>query len=272
MSEEYAEQPDVLYDYLYIDRVRLESLYTQLFSGLLAETEKLSSKGGSKSISAQVGGDPFGSLSKTSGKETQQTLSSRLSPHDLILDDVLNKLRELDFICSDPLQARPGNILLLQGKAAIVDFSIFQGFIKLLPLLTPDAGGKNKAAQQARKIQEKALNFVERIAAMVPWSLTVLMQTESITTWGGVRKEDLRADPGHLALKYGPMLAGRWHMLALVDATPGLEEDAGIQGLPEMFSGLMTATEGIRDMAGRPVFCVGVTPLLIFRELTRGQA
>jgi len=278
LNAEQEEQPTSLYDFIFIDQVRVKSLYAQLFTGLLSEIESLASENSGKSTSVQVGGDPFGSVNRTSSENASESSTNRIDPHDIILQDVLGKLHELNFICSDPLKAVPGNIILIQGTVGILDFGFFQNFAEILPAMLQFNSPKNQhgkkktlADKQQETSTKQLAELFKKFASLVPWSLTVLMQSEIVTSWGGIKKEDLRADPGHLTLKYGPTLSGTWYMLALVDTIPGGEEqDKDIINMPDLFDGMMQAFKGMRESVGRPSSCMGVTPLLIFRKLVKG--
>lgn len=264
------KQPETLYDFIFIDQPRIRSLYTQLFTGFLAERETIASESNRRGRSLQAGGDPFGSIASVNEQEVSDSSASRIDPHDLVLKDVLSRLSELGMICHDPAGAAPGNFLLLKGRVGIVDFSLCQGLLSLLPdilgIAEEGPSPRNKQRARADRNERKLATLLQKISALVPWSVTVLLQNDDVTAWGAISKEALRADPGHIMLKSGPVLAGQWYMLAIVDVAPN-DEAGTITGLSEFAQGLLDGLASIRVAVGKPDHCIGVTPLLVFREL-----
>ncbi len=270
--------PTSLYDFIFIDRSRVQSLYAQLFSGLLSEIETLATESHDQGHEMKAGGSPVGSFSSTRKKEVSESQSEKTDPHDLILKDVLGGLHDTGFICQDPLKAKPGNIILLKGAVSILDFKLYDNILKLMPsffeLAQHDSGAKNhqtkKARQQAASNQKKMAKTMESVlsgmADMVPWSINVIMQADKVITWGGIQKEHLRDEPGALMQKHGTVLSGDWYMLAIVDAI-GPTSSVIPDGFPDFIAGITTIVDSMKDVAGRPDDFMGVTPLLIFRKL-----
>ena len=95
-------------------------------------------------------------------------------------------------------------------------------------------------------------------------------------TWCSLRDENLIVPGSDLLLKHGVRIAGEWSMLGILDALP----DAAVAGSPELAQMLSAFSLGslgavigpmapaIRTMLGRPTDAYGMTPLLIFREVS----
>lgn len=269
------KQVEVLYDFIFIDQPRIRSLYAQLFTGFLAEIETITSESNRRGRNLQAGGDPFGSIASVNEQEVQESTANHIDPHDIVLKDVLTKLSELGMICHDPTVAIPGNFLLLKGRVGIVDFSLCQGLLSLLPdilgMVNEPPSPHHKQQKKVDRNERKFASLLQKISALVPWSVTILLQSDEVTAWGAISKEALRADPGHIMLKSGPVLAGEWYMLALVDVAPNSEAGA-ITGLSEFAQGLLNGLASIQVAVGRPSDCIGVTPLLVFRKLSASDS
>lgn len=274
------DEPNLtLYDFLYIDHERVKSLYAQLYSGLLGAIESVAAETLTKTTSAKIGGEPFAGLEYQHGKEELESRLERIDPHDLVLRDVLQGLKEKGFIETDPEAAAPGNIILLNGTISILNFEAYRHFIEIMPHLlgmAPEEAsltGKSKKQRRQserakKKEQASVFGVIKGMAEIVPWSLQVIIHTDKMTAWGAIKTENLRDDPGTYTLKYGPTLAGKWYMLGIVDVIEEIQP-ADSSSLPETISGLMEAARGINSAFGRPDNLVGVTPLLIFRKLIR---
>jgi hypothetical protein len=91
-----------LYDFLYIDHERVKSLYARLFSGLPGAIESVASDAKTKTNTLKVGGAPFGGAEHRNSKQVLESRLERIDPHDLILRDVLEGLKEHNLIHTAP--------------------------------------------------------------------------------------------------------------------------------------------------------------------------
>lgn len=99
--------------------------------------------------------------------------------------------------------------------------------------------------------------------------------------WCSLREDGLVVSASDLTLKHGVTVSGRWNMLGVLDALPEIDAAGNLtaeaveaaQGnvLPSAsaFGELMLQlTPAIRGLLGRPHTAYGMTPVLIFREIT----
>lgn len=128
-------------------------------------------------------------------------------------------------------------------------------------------GKKRQAEKSERRELQQGMELIRSLSKIVPWSVQVLLESETITTWGGIKQENMRATYGSLLLNHGPQLQGTWYMLAIVDAVSGPDSPSLSSSAPDIVRGLLDAGSGIQSAFGRPSNYAGVTPLLIFRKL-----
>lgn len=226
------KRPEVLYDFLLIDRERLHVLHSQLFP------------------------------------ERHAAAAPACSPVSALLE-VLRKLAYTGMICPDPTVAASGNILLMQGRIGLLDFDLCEGLFSLLPdvSLQQDAfSGDLFRRRPSQRPEQKPSEFLKKVAGLVPDSLTVLMKHADTSVWGAVHRKDLLSSSGQLAMQSGPVLPGDWSMLAIVDVPIG-DATGEIDGLSRFAEGLLRGLEGMRSVIGMPKNCLGVTPLAVFRRL-----
>lgn len=91
--------------------------------------------------------------------------------------------------------------------------------------------------------------------------------------WCSLLPEGLTFDPSDIALKFSDTLPGTWHAIGILDALPDEPPSGEIQKV-DYLSGAAMAKLGdaiapmIRMFLGRPYEAYGITPLLVFREIS----
>ncbi len=262
-----ADEPKAtLYDFAYIDRERAKSLTAQLFSGLNVSVQKNSAKTESRTTEAGV---DFG----VTGKHAYASLASSgdsktYDPHDLAYLDLVNGLREGGYLKEDQPAYQVGDIVLATGQLLMVNFDAMGPVINLL---TDTRKKKNTALDTALggTPQEKAFvaGILDLTTHVLPMTIQIYLKTHDQTIWGMIDGANSREPIGTVLLKYGSSFPGIWHMLAIVDVVDDAEAD--ISCIPELVRGLSGMSEKLRPLFGRPPGLVGVTPLLLFRKLSK---
>ena len=167
-----ADPKPTLYDFLFIDFPRVQSLYSQLYSGLLSEIINLVADIKAKETEIKAGGAPVGSLSSHRREQHDQSRSESFDPHDVILRDVLGGLMESGMITTDLEAAQPGNIILIQGRPYILDFGVYENMLQILPyMVQSDGGGSRTDRKRHQKDMKNALDILKGLAKVVPWSI-----------------------------------------------------------------------------------------------------
>lgn len=155
-------QVPTLYDFIFIDRPRVESIYSQLYSGLLNVIEKLASESNTKTRVLQVGGSPVGVMGHRVAHTTKESMTEKIDPHDLILRDVLSGLVENDLVLFDAESAKPGDFVLLQGNLSLLDFEFFEAAADVFPDFMHNP--TNKPPTEATKKNERERKQRKKIA------------------------------------------------------------------------------------------------------------
>ncbi|ADU61466.1 MAG: hypothetical protein KUA35_09145 [Pseudodesulfovibrio sp.] len=266
-----------LYDFLYIDLDRMQSLYAQLNSGLLHAMEALASTSEEKSNSGQLGGDPVGNLRHENRSAVSEASTQHISPHDIILSDVLGGLHEKGLIKDEDENLNVGNFVVLEGKVSFLNYGIGREFIDLIPIFagssSPDVSHlpkneRKKAIREQSKHQETGAALVSAIAKMLPWEIQMVMTTGRREAWAVIDKQKLRNSAAGLGLMYGMTLTGKWSVLGIVDQLHDEKPPRPTAFTAnDMASGLCDASIGIKDLVGCPDSAIGLTPLLLFRKV-----
>ncbi|MBC17050.1 MAG: hypothetical protein CL942_08365 [Desulfovibrio sp.] len=266
-----------LYDFLYIDLDRMQSLYAQMNSGLLHAMEALYGQEEEKSNSGQLGGDPIGNLSHSNRTTVAESKTQHISPHDIILSDVLAGLHEMELIKDGSGDIDVGNFIVLEGKVSFVDYGMGKEFVDLIPTFagssTPDLSHlpkkqRRQALKEHNKTNETGSILLSAIANMLPWEVQMIVDANNVEGWAIIDKQKLRDSAATMSLMYGSTLTGKWSMLGIVDQLH--QEQPALPNAfltNEMASGLSQAASGINELVGCPKSAIGVTPLLLFRKV-----
>lgn len=180
-----------LYDFLYIDFQRVKSVYSQLNSGLLKQIDRLAGESISDERKFSTGVAPIGPISSRHQKEVSESSNEQITPHDIILCDVLAQLNDMDYILRDLNGAKEGNIVLLKGPISILDFGLYEKFVESLPAIAEtfvNQARDKRNRKERKKETKKLLAFVKSISALIPWSIGLIIKTSSGTAWGNLNK------------------------------------------------------------------------------------
>lgn len=286
------EQPiDSVFDILYSDTPRIHSLYAQLFNdGLLTSLRKKFISGETKGNTATVqgkieanagipliaGGKAEGNIGgavkseNTDAEELEQNFDTRLT----LVSSFLDRLDELGFIKRNIQQASIGSIVLISGKVSMLDI----GFIQKIwdPALTLALSQQQKKTPVERSFTQKNQKAIGDVFKKLPENTTLHVTDESNQFWAILDNPHMISKPSSLALMHGATVKGQWNILGILDAYPDfLDEQETNQPMEEMLSDTLFMKaytqmfEAMRPMMGRPSSSYGITPLLIFREISR---
>lgn len=200
----------------------------------------------------------------------------------------LDRLNEKGLIQRGLNQARIGQFLLVTGRIAITDLAMIRRSMDLpaiKKLIVPQKQGNR---QQRRAAEASGQIGPTQLQDMAMEMLTVLPHTvqgriytnTGDVVWSTLDRSSLVIGPEDLFLKHGVAIGGDWAMLGIVDALPGeygnLDGELGIMTEidPENPGGELMAKLAAaivpfsKLFLGRPDAAYGVTPLLIFREVS----
>ena len=216
---------------------------------------------------------------------------------------LLDFLETRELIVRDIGAARIGQFVLVTGRLAILDLKLFRGLWDMpavrdaikrgLPENQPPSNLQNRAdrrransarphAPEEKSQAEKAMDAGLSIVGMLPHVVQArMMPREGGAVWASLTEDGLVVSAADIVLKHGTAVAGEWSALGVLDAMPdadadGNMTDAGRDSTLAMlatadnpFSQLMfNAMPHLRPLLGRPFDAYGMTPLLIFREIS----
>lgn len=284
--EQEQQSIDSLFDFLYIDRIRVSSLTAQLSNAGVVTSIKQTTSDSDKSnksvefsvkiLKGKVGVDD--SIAHSQEKTFDASWSLPIN--------FLDKLDEAGMIKTGLNGENLGSVVHSVGKMRIFDVSTIQ---KIMPLfgdiaqsqvntvnLPPKAKAKLKGKLDPDEVEiSPGLTFgvVKKLINIVPDILQVdFIDEDGDLMWMSIDKENLTINPDDLALKYGGTIPGTWHVIGLIDALPDYVQGIGNDDTPtfpehDLKSGLQSFLDMVKEQAGRSSNSYGMTPLLIFRTV-----
>jgi hypothetical protein len=280
------EEPklDSVLDFLYYDNRRVALLIAQFDDfGLLQQIERtettaesatdkarMSANIGPRSLSLQTGIDR--------GTEETGTDSSKrvYDPFWVIPLSFRDYLEERGLLRNNLNTARIGQIVVVRGRLTILDMGLLKSLWRI-----PEA--KENAMQSALQNPgqdasnvERTVNMFFQIADTLPHDVQCIFSTTNTNkVWALLRDEHITGSSSDLALRYGMGIDGEWSLLGIVDALPGDQEESQLTRQAAVaaiennaIAGEIAKIAEVARAMGRPQNAYGVTPLLIFREIT----
>jgi len=115
---------------------------------------------------------------------------------------------------------------------------------------------------------ELVSSALEAFKAM-PRAIHAHYLTPEATLWSSLQPENLTISAADLTLKYGGEVPGVWQILCVLDAWAETTEPDTIEAWSAgpLMDGILTATRALRATMGRPAQWLGITPLMIFRDI-----
>jgi hypothetical protein len=133
-----------------------------------------------------------------------------------------------------------------------------------------DRNAKARTATNLQAQQMNALKPILEVLKILPHGLQArLLTKDQKRIWCGLHDGSLVGSASDLMLKHGSTISGEWNMLGVLDAEP--DSDANDQSAvpqDEVAFFLTSLAPFARTALGRPATAYGMTPLVIFREVT----
>jgi hypothetical protein len=254
-------QPVALYDFLYRDKGRLTSYYSQIFEGHLTTLEQTdvdrdSHKRKLKGSIEIVAGE----LEKT--EEISASSKRTIDPHDLITTDVLTSLSEGSFISTDVATAPHGALVRARGTVVFADRHILEMAAIVFQGLAAQEKQKPRNKQDAAALNTYAMldNLIKKIP--LP-SAFVLQTSEGAQVAGTIKDEGMEEPISTYYFRHGTAGLSEVYVIGIKEIpTPSFT-------LPNtlLLGAAQQAAEGLTQILVPPD-AVRVTPLALFRELT----
>lgn len=292
-SEKAPDEPqnDFVLDFLYNDTRRVGSFLSQFDdSGALERIvqREAASKDQRRGFKIQVtgGGSVLGTGANAglgfdrgpgdSGSESLERQYDPLWNNALTLLDMLT-VRTL--IKNNVAKAGVGQFVRVSGSLQIHDLGAMKA-VWDLPVIkrTLGLGQSKKGRQNAPGADEMEIGI--EMVKTLPHGITARMTSSGsspVETWSSLAPEFITGSTSDLFLKHGARISGHWTMIGVLDAEPDLILPTNYS--PEQ-NNLLFATNGLshvldlvmpiaRAFLGRPSGAYGITPLVIYREVSR---
>lgn len=302
-----APEVDSVFDFLFHDSRRIGSFLAQFDeNGLLTGLRQTDSatKGTRRGFKVELGastpitgGGNIG-FERGPGESGAQAMERAYDPFWANAREFLDALEARNMIQRDIKSARIGQFVLVSGSLIISDLKMLQA-IWPLPMVqkamvagAAEAANRGESATDGNRQQRLAQAAKDRKSAPkgVPDEIKMVMELlphlphsgqfhlvgDEFAVWAPASEDSLVGSMSDLLLKHGAKIGGTWNMLGILDALP-YEEDQNLTLMEMLQVGLMS--DGIAKISmelpplirlalGRPVLSYGMTPLLVFREVS----
>lgn len=296
------QEQSSVYDFLYHDARRIAAFLAQFNTyGILNSVKAQEAVGRSSSTKASSKADinlvalakagvaVDGTVTDDEKDATEQTFDPLWKNATTLLD----YLAERKLIKRNLDAARIGEFVLLTGRLAAFDLGMLKEAWKLPAFKKAMIAGANQANAQEtsstnRHERRKEQKFsatnkvsVENEAAVeflsiLPHTVQGTVRASDKTVWFNLREDSMIISPAELLLKHGMSIAGEWSVIGVLDAHPYADTNEidiydqliAAMSIGELLSSLGTLGPIIRNMLGRPQNAFGITPLMIFRQIS----
>jgi hypothetical protein len=292
-------ESDSVFDFLYHDVRRVGSFLAQFDdAGHLQQITQSdgSERGTKRGFKASAGGSIplLGaanlSLERGPDKGGYESAERVYDPLWANARTLLDYLTERDMLRRSLAEARIGQFVLVSGSLVLLDLPMLKASWgnQTVQKMIRD-GATSQAASGINRQQRRAqgqpgnahqlnpeIELLMALLTMLPHVLQCRMIGPDVNTWCNLDEEFVVGKASDLTLKHGTLLQGDWQMLGIMDAYP----DSALQhgsDLADVLSQVAATPVGqmsaalapvARTLLGRPNEAHGITPLLIFREIT----
>jgi hypothetical protein len=275
------QSTDSVFDFLYVDHVRIAIFFSQLpdetkghLREVLSEDNSTSGFTSKLGVSALATGEIAASVS-ASGKQTL-----RYDPIWLHARTFLDVFDENGLLVRGDGEAKLNEVRLFNGQLSIKDMRIMKPFWSALvgemaksfilerqPAAKKGHKGKPPPPGLNAAIGKALGSFLDGM----PQTVTGALKADVGRLWFTLRPENLVVPIEELLLKLGTQLPGTWHVVAIVDVI-GANQFESADGDESIEAASTAAFEAMGTHFGRPADTIGVTPIMIFRKLPNPRA
>ncbi|MCA1406130.1 hypothetical protein I6F26_21020 [Ensifer sp. IC3342] len=176
-------------------------------------------------------------------------------------------------------KAGVGQFVRVSGSLQIHDLGALKSIWEIPAIKRQMGLGQSKKGRgSAPGINELEIG-IEMVKVM-PHGITARMASSGhspVETWSTLAPEFITGSTSDLFLKHGARISGQWTMIGVLDAEPDLITTTNYS---EEQNNFLFATNGLahlldlvmpiaRAFLGRPSGAYGITPLVIYREVSR---
>jgi len=285
--EKDKDQENVSFrDFIYYDFQRIGSFISQIDEfGEIKETNVNFSSEKSRStmppeVDAKVSVGVVSTSAKLEKNQYERSVSKArfdsFDPHWRKANQFLDLIEAENFVQRDLNNTRTGQFLYARGTLEIMNMEFIKSILSqnsLVDALIGEATGNTAE----KKIIRKNMKTVMEIVKLMPFGISARIFGDIKTVWGSLRPDFLTIPIDDIPLHYGSTVHGSWGMIGITGAVShrfGETQDSSSssESDPDYLQVInRELANAARQMIGRKDAEVGVTPLLIFRELSRAN-
>lgn len=273
-TDQGDSQENSVFDFLYHDPQRIASFLSQFdenghLTQVVQKAGKKSATNDSGQLSARLGvpfvGGGDANLSTTNTQSAEREGQRTYDPvwaNSLLL---LEYLTDQNFIQRHLPNANMGQFVLVKGNLWVIDLGLMKDIFS-----NPTVQGFLTSQSGAATAQQTiAMTMGVSLVTVIPHVTQAVLSAPSGLTWSSLNPAGLTMPAADLLMKHGFSIGGKWSILGVLDAVPDKAlPPAPPASLGPYVTGLVSMAPSIRPMLGRPSDAYGITPLLIFREVS----
>ncbi|BDV34675.1 hypothetical protein [Methylocystis iwaonis] len=298
------QQKSSVFDFLYHDARRVSSFLAQFsdYGHLLSvKATEATGQASTKRFDTSVSG-ALPIVANAKGEWQQSTTDDERDSAERTFDPIwanalnlLAFLSERELIERDITAARIGQFILVSGRLDLIDLGIFRAAWENAKVkevivhgaavaanVAPKNRNERRRAEKQKPTAATEAELAVEMMAMMPHSAIAAVSSGPHAAWCVLRDEWLTVPAADILLKHGVNVAGEWSMLGILDAMPdqpNIEIEPGIfsRNIDYFISGMKLSQMAMhfagfagpaRLLLGRPEESYGITPLLIFRQVS----
>ncbi len=246
----------VLYDFLYIDKNRIDAFYAQIFEGLLKQVEKNTATTHNESEKVEAGIKPFVNGTLSGYKAIQEAKNETIDPEQLVIIDTLSTLaknaRGVD-------QAAQGDIVKTKGNLHIATNNMLKMFIDVGDMFQSEQPKMSK--KELKQIRQLIKSFLDHINI----DSIMLLKNNTETIVASLKRECLQEDPDTFQLKYGSDGLDNVFVIGFFESK-SKEQETTYHPSDDFISSSKQFAEGIKNLFFPPNSTI-VTPIAIYKEI-----
>jgi len=295
-----APKENSVYDFLYQDVRRVGSFLAQFEEYGVRQAVKATESVGQTStlkgaamgtlgLPTVMGGSA--SVDSTVADETKDLAEHTFDPLWANARRLLDYIESGDHLETDLWEATIGSFVEIKGSISIVDLHYVQSILKNANLRRTfvEQFAKSKGlGKNSQSLKDFNNNF--DLITSLPHGIQLTVYDHSddeslVQAWSTISHESLTATAADLMLKHGVVLRGHsWRVIGILDALPDFRipsaedpepktlDEIAVDMIPNDFVKIAANLAAVaRDLIGRPRTMFGVTPILIFREVKKGN-
>lgn len=272
-----------LLDFLYADHERVASFLAQLYgAGTPSGTERTAGKHKRESHEGKLKlgmGEGGLGVERDLSQEVRSTYDPLWTNSQKLIDHVqesASKSKRSDFDI--------GKLTILSGSLLAYDLSSLTNIMNADSMDEFIAGGirdpegmDNRSGKVRAAEKKKEAAVIRAFIKGLPLGIGFVLVTDTAHFWFSVKREYLSLYDLDVPLKFPAHISGIWNVLGVIDALPhdhveGLAPvlTRNIDGLiPAMVVHMMQLTGATAALFGRPFQAYGLSPLVVFRRVSR---